>query len=101
MRRSVALTLLSSALFALAGCKSPCRQLSERLCDCVEPFERDTCIRNVATEENSIETTDEQLEVCEQKLEKCEFDTSTTENRKASCASLQTPEGKQECALAR
>jgi phage-related protein len=102
MRRSVALTLLSSALFALAGCKSPCRQLSERLCDCVEPFERDTCIRNVANEENGIETTDEQLEVCEQRLETCNFiETDTTEQRKATCARLQTDEGKQACGLAR
>ncbi len=102
MRRSVAITLLSSALFALAGCKSPCRQLSEQLCDCVEPFERDTCIRNVANEENGIETTDEQLEVCEQRLETCNFiDTSTPERRKATCAILQTDKGKQDCGLAR
>jgi phage-related protein len=102
MRRSVALTLLSSALFALAGCKSPCRQLSERLCDCVEPFERDTCVRNVATEENRLETTDAELEVCEQRLETCNFiETDTTEQRKATCARLQTDEGKQACGLAR
>jgi hypothetical protein len=102
MRRSVALTLLSSALFVLAGCKSPCRQLSERLCDCVEAFERDTCIRNVATQENTLETTDEQLEVCEQRLETCNFiETDSTEQRKATCARLQTDEGKQACGLAR
>jgi hypothetical protein len=101
MRRSVALTLLSSALLALAGCKSPCRELSERLCDCVESFEREVCIRNVATEESSIETSDEQLEVCEQKLETCQFDTSTAETRKATCAELQTDKGKQDCGLAR
>ncbi|HEX8820042.1 MAG TPA: hypothetical protein VF794_08975 [Archangium sp.] len=96
MRRSVALTLLSSALLALAGCKSPCRELSERLCDCVESFQRDTCIRSVANEENNIEPTDEELEVCEQRLTTC-VDTQ----EKTVCERIETDEGKQACGLAR
>ena len=99
MRRSVALTLLSSALFALAGCKSPCRQLSERLCDCVESFQRETCIRNVANEENRIEPTDEQLATCEAALDTCQVD--TPEQKKLTCDNLETDQGKRDCGLAR
>ena len=97
MRRSIALTLLSSALLALAGCKSPCRELSERLCDCVETFQRESCIRAVVNEESRIEPTDEQLATCEQRLETCTID---PENRD-TCDILKTDEGKQACGLAR
>jgi hypothetical protein len=106
MRRSVAITLLSSALLALAGCKSPCRELSERLCDCVESFQRDSCIRAVAEEENRVEPTDAELAVCEQRLELClnpdNARTDTEEERQAFCQRLETDEAeKQACGLSR
>jgi hypothetical protein len=105
MRRSVAITLLSSALLALAGCKSPCRELSERLCDCVESFQRDSCIRAVAEEENRLEPTDEQLELCEQRLDTCldpdDEATDTEDERQAFCRRLETEAAeKQACGLA-
>ncbi|HEX8435818.1 hypothetical protein [Archangium sp.] len=101
MRRSVAITLLSSALLALAGCKSPCRELSERLCDCVESFQRDSCIRSVAEEESRLEPTDEQLEVCEQRLETC-LNTDDEVERQAICQRIETNEAeKQACGLSR
>jgi hypothetical protein len=100
MRRSVAITLLSSALLALAGCKSPCRELSERLCDCVESFQRDSCIRSVAEEESRIEPTDEQLEVCEQRLDEC-LNEDEEKERQATCRSLETDAAtKRKCGLA-
>ncbi len=100
MRRSAAITLLSSALLALAGCKSPCRELSERLCECVESFQRDSCIRAVAEEENRIEPTDAQLEVCEQRLETC-LNTDDEEEQQAICRRLETEAAeKQACGLA-
>ncbi len=97
MRRFVALSLLSSALLSFAGCKSPCRELSERLCDCVELFDREDCLRTVAVEESNLELTAEQQEVCEQRLTTCNIDP----NDRSTCALLETDEGKQACGLAR
>lgn len=97
MRRSTALTLVASVLLSLTGCKSPCRELSERLCDCVETFQRDTCIRTVATKETEIDVTDTELATCEEKLKSCTIDA----NDKTTCNILLTDEGKQACGLAR
>jgi hypothetical protein len=97
MRRSVTLALFTSALLTLAGCKSPCRELSERLCDCVEPFQRDSCVRAAAEEESNIEPTDEELEACEDRLKTCTIKADEPD----SCEFLNTPEGKQACGLAR
>ncbi|WNG33733.1 hypothetical protein F0U60_08895 [Archangium minus] len=97
MRRSAAITLLFSALLALAGCKSPCRELSERLCDCVDSFQRDDCIQLVAERERNVEPTDEELNACEQKLQTC----TITPDDENSCRILETNEGKDACGLAR
>ncbi|MCY1074491.1 hypothetical protein [Archangium lansingense] len=97
MRRSATITLLFSALLALAGCKSPCRELSERLCDCVEQFQRDECIQAVADRERNIETTDEELDTCQARLDTCRIDS----NDRNTCDLLLTDEGKQACGLAR
>jgi hypothetical protein len=97
MRRSTAITLLCSALLALVGCKSPCRELSERLCDCVEPFERDECIQLVSDREQSAEPTDEDLAACEARLDTCTIDADD----RRSCDILLTDEGKAACGLAR
>ncbi len=97
MRRSVAITLLFSALLALVGCKSPCRELSERLCDCEEPFRRDECIQAVAQREQNVEPSDEDLNACEQRLETCNIDP----DKRETCDFLQTEEGKNACGLAR
>jgi phage-related protein len=97
MRRLVALSLLSSALLTFAGCKTPCRELSERLCDCVEPFDREECLRAAAVEESNVELTDEQYETCEQRLTTCNIDP----NDRGTCQLLETDEGKRACGLAR
>ncbi|QRK12724.1 hypothetical protein JQX13_23440 [Archangium violaceum] len=97
MRRSATITLLFSALLALAGCKNPCRELSERLCDCVESYQRDDCVQLVAERERNIEPTDEELSVCEQKLQTCTIDA----NRPETCDILETEAGKDACGLSR
>jgi hypothetical protein len=97
MRRPAALVLLSSALLALAGCKSPCRELSELRCACVEPFRRETCLRAVATDESNVEPTDADLALCEQKLDECGIDPENQD----TCDRLETDEGKRACGLAR
>jgi hypothetical protein len=108
MRRSAAISLLFSALLALAGCKSPCRELSERLCGCLEQFERDTCIQRVADRERSLEPTDEDLTACEERLDEClpsgheDIEPQSDPNDgKITCAELETDQGKYACGLAR
>jgi hypothetical protein len=108
MRRSVAISLLFPALLALAGCKSPCRELSERLCGCLEPFERDACIQRVADRERSLEPTDEDLATCEERLVEClppgheDLENQSDPNDGVTtCSELETDQGKYACGLAR
>ncbi len=90
MRRSFATAVLSLALLALSGCKGPCRELSEKLCDCyTNSLEREFCIRRASNDEAAVEPTAEQEAVCEQKLETC------------TCEIKDTPEGKEACGLSR
>lgn len=77
-------------LLASVGCKGPCLELSERLCEC-EPTrsQRDTC-RSVAAGENSrVDPTVEEADRCEQLLDVCD------------CQLLSTRDGKEQCGLAR
>jgi hypothetical protein len=97
MRRSAPITLLVSSLLALAGCKSPCRELSERLCGCLEQFQQDTCIQQVSERERDVEPTDEELAACEQRLETCNINPDD----RNTCDILETDEGKAACGLAR
>jgi hypothetical protein len=72
MRRSVTTALLSFALLGLAGCKSPCRELSEQLCECqITTLSREACVRRAVNDEARIEPTDEQQAYCESKLDSC------------------------------
>lgn len=97
MRRSAALVPLASALLALTGCKSPCRELSELRCACTEPFLRESCIRAVATDEANVEPTGEEFALCEQKLRTCPINPEDP----STCEALETDEGKRACGLAR
>lgn len=90
MRRTLALALVSSALFALTGCKGPCRELSEKLCECTtSTTDRDFCLQRVSNEQARFEPTADEEGVCEQRLEACD------------CHTIDTDEGKRACGLAR
>lgn len=97
MRRSAAIAVLSLALLGLTGCKSACRELSEKLCDCsTTSFEREVCLRTASNDEALFEPTAEEEAVCEEKLPGCD------------CKNIQnasTPDellaAKQACGLAR
>jgi hypothetical protein len=106
MRRSATFTLLFSALLSLAGCKSPCRELSERLCNCVQQYQRTDCVRLAAERERSVEPSDEDQNFCEQKLETCDLQLLEDYNQplssgQLSCAALQEEAGKDACGLTR
>lgn len=92
MRRPVAIAVLSLALLGLTGCKSACRQLSEKLCDCdTNSVERELCVQRVANDEALIEPASGDEEKCDELL---------TED-KCTCDNYQTDEGKVACGLAR
>lgn len=107
MRRSATFTLLFSALLSLAGCKTPCRQLSEELCNCVQQYQRTECLRLAAERERSVEPTDEDQTFCESKLDSCKLQKVEDESEqladgeKLSCADLQDEAGKDACGLTR
>ncbi|MEN9799905.1 MAG: hypothetical protein RL653_3602 [Pseudomonadota bacterium] len=79
-----------AGLLALSGCKGPCRQLSEKLCDCAaNSTEKTACLQRAANEESRIAVQPEDELRCEGLLEACD------------CRLVDTPEGKQRCGLAR
>lgn len=84
--------VLAVSASSLLGCKSPCRQLSEKLCECAaNTIEKEDCLQRASTAENSPnnEPTAEQNAYCEAQLEQCD------------CRLIDTPEGKRACGLAR
>lgn len=85
------LVVLAVAVTAgLGGCKSPCRQLSERQCDCQQSsFDRNTCLQRAATNESTFVPSAVDNQRCAELVEQCD------------CRLVDTPEGKQKCGFAR
>jgi hypothetical protein len=74
----------------LSGCKSPCRQLSELMCDCQpSSFDRNNCLQRAATSESTWVPTEGQNQRCAELVNQC------------NCRLVDTPEGKQKCGFAR
>ena len=72
MRRLHLALLLPLSLLTLAACKSPCRELAERVCECRDSrFEREQCRQNAAANEGRLEPTAESEQLCEQRLDEC------------------------------
>ena len=99
MRRLYPALLLPLSLLALAACKSPCRELSERVCECRETrFERELCRQNAAQNEGRLEPTAEAQDLCEQRLAECP--NPEEGNREQLCEELEKlPERKLACGL--
>ena len=90
MFRAALTLLMLAALPALTGCKGPCRQLSEKLCECsATSTEKTACLQRAASEESRIAVQPGDEVRCESLLESCD------------CRLIDTPEGKQRCGLAR
>lgn len=72
------------------GCKSNCRQLSEKLCECAtNTVDRDACLRQASNGEARYPPEAADEVVCESLLKTCD------------CHLIDTPEGKKACGLAR
>lgn len=85
MRHAVLILLCA---FLATGCKSQCRVLSEKRCDCtLTTSDKTSCLTDVATREANNPPTDEDEEVCKGLIEQCD------------CRLLDTPEGKEKCGV--
>ena len=81
---------LCLVLALLAGCKGPCRQLSEKLCECAEnTYQREACLRRVSSESSRVQVTPQDEQRCEELLPGCD------------CHATDAAEGKRACGLAR
>lgn len=91
MSRAFLITLsVVLASVAATGCKSSCRQLSEKLCDCARnTLDRDACLRRASAEEGRIPMTAADQATCANLLPHCD------------CNLIDTPDGKRRCGLAR
>ena len=88
MMRHVVLALLC-VVFA-GGCRSNCRALSERQCECtLTTSERTVCLASVASREANNPPTPEDEDACEALVDECD------------CNLIDTPEGKRNCGIAR
>lgn len=84
-----AFALLFACCLALLGCKGPCRQLSEKLCECaINSVEKDNCLNRAQSQANSTTVSAEDEAVCTSLLEGCD------------CKKIDTPDGKVACGLA-
>lgn len=74
----------------LTGCKSSCRQLSEKLCDCtLNSNDKTACLQRAASSEANAVITAEDEDACRQLYDDCD------------CRLVDTPAGKVKCGLAR
>jgi hypothetical protein len=86
--RTALLVALVASLFC-SGCKSACRQLSEKLCDCIiTTIDRDACLTAAANQEGQYPPNEQQNEVCRDLLPGCD------------CHTVNTPQGMVACGLA-
>jgi len=86
------LFLIPVLALSLLACKSPCRQLSEKLCECATTSTaRDSCRTVVGQEESRVQPTTAQQDTCQALLDADQ----------CSCHNIETAEGKRACGLAR
>lgn len=83
---------LTIALLALAlpACKSKCRQLSEKLCECTaNTTDRTSCLTVASSKEQNYTANEASESTCGALLDSCD------------CRLIDTPQGKVKCGLAR
>ncbi len=89
MKRLLVVVVAALALGGLTGCKSKCRQLSEKLCDCaLNSVDKDTCLRRASNNESNNPPTDDDEKTCDRLLKGCD------------CRLIDTTQGKIGCGLA-
>lgn len=90
--------LLAAAvsLAALAGCKNPCLELAQKLCECESTATlRDSCSQRATDEANRNAVSPDQEANCRELM------APSDGGRPCDCHMLDSPEGKLACGLAR
>ena len=88
MPRAVLLVFVSF-LLVTSGCKSQCRLLSEKQCDCtISSTDKTTCLQRAASQETMFTPTVQEETRCETLALICD------------CRLVDTPAGKERCGLA-
>ncbi len=83
------------ALAVMAGCKSPCQQLAEHLCDCsLNTVDQTNCLTAVSTSAGSTQPTNQDQDNCYALLPQ-------PDGGGCDCRLIDTPEGKVRCGLAK
>ncbi|MBI5545431.1 MAG: hypothetical protein HY901_16215 [Deltaproteobacteria bacterium] len=89
MKRAL-LAFAAVACLSLAGCKGPCLQLAEKICECEATSTlRDQCKQRASDESSRVTVTVTDEEHCTTLLDGCD------------CHALDTADGKLACGLAR
>lgn len=87
--RAAVLFALTSLLVVTSGCKTACRQLTEKQCDCTQSnTEKTACLSRASAQEGSFMPTAEEEATCDALLDKCD------------CRLLDTQAGKENCGIA-
>lgn len=87
--RSVVFAALSALLLVTAGCKSQCRLLNEKQCECAtDSTSRNNCFARASSLETANPPNADQEATCETLIEGCD------------CRLLDTPAGKERCGIA-
>ena len=87
--RHVVLIAFCSLLLVTSGCKSQCRLLSEKLCDCTtNTTDKTSCLSRAATQEANNPPTAENEDTCEALAPNCD------------CRLVDTQAGKERCGIA-
>ena len=90
MRSLAALLLLS---FLASGCKSACRTLAEKLCDCaLTSVERDGCLRTAQQEDSRVSPSPQDNITCQQLYPGCDCHTINTAAGKVACGLARAPD---------
>ena len=89
VRRPMRLLLVAFLLVATSGCKSHCRLLSERLCDCTSnTTDKTACLSRAATQEANYPPNADNEVSCQALFDNCD------------CRLVDTQSGKERCGLA-
>ena len=89
MNRVVGFSIVVALSFFAAGCKSNCRVLSEKLCDCsLNSTEKNSCLTNASTNEANFVPSAADDATCASLVKTCD------------CRLIDTPQGKINCGLA-
>jgi hypothetical protein len=82
--------ILLAVALASSACTSPCLQLAENICNCQNNENaRNTCNSEEGTRNSQVNPTSDQENACSALLDKCD------------CNTIDTPQGKIDCGLAR